>query len=594
MIPFIISVVVIASILFISALVEKNDNKKTHLKNLWEKQKPCTHLQKLPYLKFRCDQPMSNPNINSKHIFPNSFEYLGYEVIEEFDFLKSNIISNKMPLFNYNCIDCLTELDEYLEIEVKKKYWDKLELINSKKYHEEYIDGLSPYEFEKFVLDIYEKKGYQTEYTKGSDDSGVDGILYNNLNEKIIVQCKKYKISNVISPKFVRELVGTVTSQKAKKGIFITTSSFSKKAYQACEDADGLVELIDGYEFLDLVINTVVDLKNNNIQTFENDIDDEDIDDEDLEDDEDEEIDDEELEGGDGQQESEISYKDGQKYELSKTWYKNGQQKSETNYKDGLWHGRMLGWYENGKKNYEWNYKDENEHGKFIEWYKNGQQKSETNYKDGLWHGKFIEWSENGQQESEINYKDGQKHGLEEVWYENGKKEYEKNHKNARKHGKWRKWYRNGQQKSERNYIGDVKHGLEKTWYENVQNNSLEIELWDNDGYKDHEINYKEGKKNRVENTWLEQSQLKCETNYIDGMKDGLEKTWHKNGQQKSKVNYIDNLKHGLEKIWFVDGQQESETNYKNGKKHGLEKLWKKNGQQKSETNYANGMLWNH
>lgn len=107
---------------------------------------------------------------------------------------------------------------------------------------------MSPYDFEEFIARLFKFMGYETEATQKSGDYGVD-VVANNGVEKIAIQCKKYHDGNKVGNQAVQMLLGAMQFKnlRADKGILITTSGFTKQAYEQAEDND--IELWDK-EFL--------------------------------------------------------------------------------------------------------------------------------------------------------------------------------------------------------------------------------------------------------------------------------------------------------------------------------------------------------
>lgn len=119
------------------------------------------------------------------------------------------------------------------------------------------INILSGIEFENVCKQIVENMGFDVETTKLSGDGGIDLIAYNHqplLSGKYIVQCKRY--SGSVGEPIIRDLFGVVMSERANKGILMTTGYFTKSAIAFAKDKQ--IELIDGAMLKEL-------LKNNNI-----------------------------------------------------------------------------------------------------------------------------------------------------------------------------------------------------------------------------------------------------------------------------------------------------------------------------------------
>lgn len=107
------------------------------------------------------------------------------------------------------------------------------------------INTLSGIEFEILCQQLLQKMGFEVETTKASGDGGIDLIAINHqalLSGKYIVQCKRY-VGSVGEP-IIRDLYGVVMSERANKGILITTGHFTFSAIEFAQDKN--IELIDG------------------------------------------------------------------------------------------------------------------------------------------------------------------------------------------------------------------------------------------------------------------------------------------------------------------------------------------------------------
>ena len=105
---------------------------------------------------------------------------------------------------------------------------------------------MSGYEFEDFIANLLKQKGFKVTQTDYSNDGGVDLIAeyFKPLfSGKYIVQCKNYT-NNLVGQPELRDLYGVVMSEKANKGILITTSDFTTQAKNFAKDKN--LELING------------------------------------------------------------------------------------------------------------------------------------------------------------------------------------------------------------------------------------------------------------------------------------------------------------------------------------------------------------
>ncbi len=125
------------------------------------------------------------------------------------------------------------------------------------------VDTLSGVEFENVCQMLVEKMGFTTQTTKASGDGGIDLIAYNHqpfLSGKYIIQCKRYAGS--VGEPIIRDLYGVVTSERANKGILMTTGHFTKSAMAFATGKP--IELIDGVALKNLLSQYGMEFSQNN------------------------------------------------------------------------------------------------------------------------------------------------------------------------------------------------------------------------------------------------------------------------------------------------------------------------------------------
>jgi len=122
----------------------------------------------------------------------------------------------------------------------------------------ELLSNVSPGFFETIVLDLLHRMGYgasraDLQRVGGSGDGGIDGVIsLDRLGlEKVYVQAKRWQ-GNVGRPE-LQAFYGALAGQKAKKGVFITTSSFTTQALEFARSVQGIV-LVDGLRLAGLMI----------------------------------------------------------------------------------------------------------------------------------------------------------------------------------------------------------------------------------------------------------------------------------------------------------------------------------------------------
>ena len=116
--------------------------------------------------------------------------------------------------------------------------------------------------FEDLVVDLMIKMGYGGSKSKAgksiqkTNDEGIDGIINEDKLglDVIYLQAKMWKTEFTISRPEVQKFVGALHGKRAKKGVFITTSSFTKGAIEYVKTIDPKVILIDGQALTNLMI----------------------------------------------------------------------------------------------------------------------------------------------------------------------------------------------------------------------------------------------------------------------------------------------------------------------------------------------------
>jgi len=125
------------------------------------------------------------------------------------------------------------------------------------------VVDLSSTFFEKLVVELLVKMGYGGSIKDAgkaigrSGDEGIDGtIKEDKLGLDIIyIQAKRWKPGNVIGRPELHKFVGALAGQGAKKGIFITTSNFTKEALEYTPKNETKIVLIDGEQLAQLMID---------------------------------------------------------------------------------------------------------------------------------------------------------------------------------------------------------------------------------------------------------------------------------------------------------------------------------------------------
>lgn len=117
---------------------------------------------------------------------------------------------------------------------------------------------VSPTYFETVVLDLLHRMGYgasrkDLQRVGGSGDAGIDGVIsLDKLGlEKVYVQAKRWK--DTVSRPEIQAFYGALAGQRANKGVFLTTSSFTSQAVDFARSVERIV-LVDGQRLAQLMI----------------------------------------------------------------------------------------------------------------------------------------------------------------------------------------------------------------------------------------------------------------------------------------------------------------------------------------------------
>jgi restriction system protein len=123
------------------------------------------------------------------------------------------------------------------------------------------IQAAPPEFFERLVVELMLKMGYggfrqdAGKPTGRSGDGGIDGIINEDRLglDSIYLQAKRWE-GSVGRPE-IQKFAGALAEHRAKKGVFITTSTFSKEALVSATKHDARIVLIDGERLATLMID---------------------------------------------------------------------------------------------------------------------------------------------------------------------------------------------------------------------------------------------------------------------------------------------------------------------------------------------------
>jgi restriction system protein len=116
--------------------------------------------------------------------------------------------------------------------------------------------------FEELIVTLLMRMGYGGEREEAgravgkSGDGGIDGIIDQDPLglDRVYLQAKRYKLDLPVSEPEVRAFSGSLGAAKASKGVFVTTSYFTRPAHDFAERHPFKMVLIDGAQLAALMI----------------------------------------------------------------------------------------------------------------------------------------------------------------------------------------------------------------------------------------------------------------------------------------------------------------------------------------------------
>lgn len=131
------------------------------------------------------------------------------------------------------------------------------------------ILNTTPAFFEQLIIDLLLAMGYGGSHENAgraigkSGDGGLDGVIdQDRLGlDRIYIQAKRYSPDNPVTEPDIRGFSGSLGANKAMKGIFVTTSYFTKPSIEFAEKTPQKIVLIDGKELTRLMIRHSVGVR---------------------------------------------------------------------------------------------------------------------------------------------------------------------------------------------------------------------------------------------------------------------------------------------------------------------------------------------
>lgn len=126
------------------------------------------------------------------------------------------------------------------------------------------VKQISPRFFERLVVELLISMGYGGSRKDAgqaigqSGDGGIDGIIKEDKLGLDVIYLQAKRWENVVGRPEIQKFVGSLAGQRANKGVFITTSGFTKEALEFVNTISHKVILIDGETLTQLMIENNV------------------------------------------------------------------------------------------------------------------------------------------------------------------------------------------------------------------------------------------------------------------------------------------------------------------------------------------------
>ncbi len=157
--------------------------------------------------------------------------------------------------------------DKGVGLILEEKTPEDLLEIGYEKYQEKLLSDLlekvrqySPEFFERIVIELLVSMGYGGSFEDAgkaigkSGDEGIDGIIKEDRLglDVIYIQAKRW--TNPVGRPEIQKFAGALLGKKAKRGVFITTSTFSESAIEYARNVENKIILIDGEQLTKYMI----------------------------------------------------------------------------------------------------------------------------------------------------------------------------------------------------------------------------------------------------------------------------------------------------------------------------------------------------
>ena len=135
------------------------------------------------------------------------------------------------------------------------------------------VKATTPSFFERLVVNLLVAMGYGGSIADAGravgrgGDGGIDGIIKEDRLGLDVIYVQAKRLENTVGRPDIQKFAGALQGHRARKGVFITTSAFTKDAYEYASAIESKIILIDGAELAKLMIDHNVGVSS--VRTYE-------------------------------------------------------------------------------------------------------------------------------------------------------------------------------------------------------------------------------------------------------------------------------------------------------------------------------------
>jgi restriction system protein len=155
-----------------------------------------------------------------------------------------------LPIILFICFALLLKIlsiksDEWIKKRRLRREFQKGKDWRSDRALIQWLRGMSPTEFEKYIAWLFSEMGYKTKVVGGPGDGGID-VEARKDGKTHLIQCKKYFQNRSVGVSEIRDFYGAIADRTTDaKAFLITTNKFTLEAERFVGDKP--IELIDAF-----------------------------------------------------------------------------------------------------------------------------------------------------------------------------------------------------------------------------------------------------------------------------------------------------------------------------------------------------------